>query len=127
MRLARRGREHQAALEAIARAALQRRLGARLRNLQRPGARRAIDSERRASARCADYRVGAALFDRDRRATCRIVDRNLGGFKLAFAEAAAPPDEFALTIPTLRFIGIVRIAWREGAAVGVSILKWREA
>jgi len=42
---------------------------------------------------------------------------------LELLEEKACPAEFGLTVPALKFIGIVRREWRNGSKVGVSI--WR--
>ncbi len=111
-------------------AALKARLAERMRSIdksRRPIKATFIRESARQCDRARVYRVGSAMFSPEHETSCRIVDQSFSGLRLAFNGVAACPDEFALTIPTLRFIGIVRKVWQIDGEVGVSILRWNEA
>jgi hypothetical protein len=72
------------------------------------------------------YRVATAMFAPDNLTSCRIVDQSHSGLRLSFNSDVECPDDFALTIPTLRFIGIVRKVWQTGRDAGVSIVRWTD-
>lgn len=122
---AKRSKEEQA-LAAEMRAALHDRLKERLDGVERTRKQQTV-GDRRENRRESVYRVGSAAFEPGREMTCRIVDQSFSGMRLELKAAADCPEEFALTIPTLRFIGIVRKAWQSEAQVGVSILRWSDA
>jgi len=73
------------------------------------------------------YKVASATFVPDQDTSCRVVDQSGAGFRLAFHEIEPIPEEFALTVPTIQFIGIVRKVWQNGAEVGVSIVRLPDA
>lgn len=110
-------------------AALRARLAGRLeqldqtRRLKEFGAIRGVN---RGHERAQVYRVATAMFSPVHQASCRIVNQSHSGLRLCFSSNADCPDEFALTIPTLRFIGVVRTIWRKGNEVGVSIVRWSD-
>jgi hypothetical protein len=90
-------------------------------------ARQNLRGHKRAESRTASYRVGSAMFDQVDSLSCRIVDQSYSGLRVVFNSEIECPDEFALTIPTLRFIGIVKTQWRNGREAGVSIVRWSDA
>lgn len=104
--------------------ALRERLAQRLNGVDRT---RQASSDQRISRRETDYRVGSAVFEPGRATSCRVVDKSHAGLRLELQGSEACPEEFALTIPTLRFIGIVRKAWQSESQVGVTIVRWQEA
>lgn len=124
LKLNRKRKNAEQAIEAERRTALRQRLNERLQSLDKK--RRAVD-DNRDSRRESVYRVGSAVFEPGRERTCRVVDQSYSGLRLELADAETCPDEFALTIPTLRFIGIVRKEWQNETHVGVSILRWSDA
>ncbi len=67
------------------------------------------------------------MLDTGTEITCRVVDVSFGGMRIEFLDAGARPEEFGLTVPTLRFVGIVQSAWTTGAQTGVAVLRWRES
>jgi hypothetical protein len=123
-------RKAEEALDPAAEAALRVRLDARLKSVEKArrsdGAVTMRDDARR-SRREPVYRIASAMFEIGDESSCRVVDQSYSGLRLAFHDAADCPDEFALSIPTLRFIGIVRKAWQNENEVGVSILRWSDA
>jgi hypothetical protein len=120
-----RAKEEQARA-AAAQSALQCRLSERLKGVERTRQTQS-SGDNRGDRRETVYRVGSAIVEPGRELTCRIVNQSFSGMRLELADAAECPEEFALTIPTLRFIGIVRKAWQNDAQVGVAILRWNEA
>ncbi|MFN0023068.1 MAG: hypothetical protein ACKVS5_04140 [Parvularculaceae bacterium] len=105
------------------------RLGERLGKMKakaRPALGPAIDAEQREWPRARGYNVATALVGVDRTVSCRIVDCGYGGMRIEFHDDAPQPEEFALTVPTLRFVGIVRRAWQSKRQCGVAILRWSE-
>ena len=119
-----------AAVDAALAVSLRRRMAERIAVVDKARRKAEVGTERgdmRDSRREPVYRVGTAVFEPGEEANCRIVDQSFSGLRLEMENADACPDEFALTIPTLRFIGIVRKAWRSDRQVGVSILRWSEA
>lgn len=106
------------------------RLAARIQSIggsPHEDARQNLRGHQRAEARAASYRVGSAMFDQVDSLSCRIVDQSYSGLRVVFNSEIECPDEFALTIPTLRFVGIVRTHWRNGREAGVSIVRWSDA
>ncbi len=117
-------------IDPILEAAIKARLAERVRSVnrsRRPLRATIIRENGRDSDRARVYRVGSAMFSPEHETSCRIVDQSFSGLRLAFNGDAHCPDEFALTIPTLRFIGIVRKIWQNDAEVGVSIVRWNDA
>lgn len=112
-------------------AALRRRLDERVKTVgsaQRPAAHGAMREDSRTCRREPVYRVGAAMFDVGHETSCRVTNQSFSGLRLSFHDdAVVCPDEFALSIPTLRFIGVVRKAWQKESEVGVAILRWSDA
>jgi hypothetical protein len=111
-------------------AALKKRLSDRLHAVQdarRLGEAPTVAADCRANRRERVYRVGSAMFGPDHETSCRIVDQSYAGMRLEIHGDKACPDEFALTIPTLRFIGVVRKAWQNETEIGVSIVRWSDA
>ena len=110
-------------------AAMRARLATRLdqvgqtRRLTAFGAIRGVN---RLHEREQAYRVATAMFSPETRTSCRIVNQSHSGLRLSFNSDIDCPDEFALTIPTLRFIGIVRTVWRNGRDAGVAIVRWSD-
>ncbi|HNR76274.1 MAG TPA: hypothetical protein PKM48_04040 [Parvularculaceae bacterium] len=76
----------------------------------------------RRSPRAQTNHVASALIGAGETATCRVVNKGVAGLRLQLLEDKECPEEFGLTIPALRFVGIVRREWRRGADIGVSIL-----
>lgn len=114
--------------DATAAAALRRRLDERLAGVSRPRTPSTVfRAESRRDRRSAAYRIGAAIFEPGHLGSCRVVDQSRSGLRLEFYADGACPDEFALQIPTLQFIGVVRKSWQEGRFIGVSILRWCDA
>lgn len=93
---------------------------------RRPPAFGTIRGVDRQHQRTQAYRVATAMFSPETQTSCRIVNQSHSGLRLAFNSDAECPDEFALTIPTLRFIGIVRKAWQRGREAGVAIVRWSD-
>lgn len=123
-RKAREAAEQAALAQACRQRAGQRILGLKAR--QGVGAARAIGPEQRRWPRTRVYKVASALLDTGEEVTCRVVDVSFGGMRVEFLDDSARPTEFGLTVPTLRFIGIVETAWTNGAQAGVEVLRWRE-
>lgn len=115
-----------AELERAMRARLASRLE-RVDHARRPQAFGAIRGVNRQHERKQAYRVAFAMFTPDTQTTCRLVNQSHSGLRLTFDAGVECPDEFALTIPTLRFIGIVKKIWQEGAEAGVAIVRWSDA
>lgn len=80
----------------------------------------------RAHDREAVYRVATAIFSPESAVSCRVVNKSFSGMRLSFPADFDIPEEFGLTIPTLRFIGVVRTVWRNEREAGVSIIRWSE-
>ena len=76
--------------------------------------------------RAAAYRIASTQFMNGLETSCRVTDQSYSGFRLLMNDDVDCPEEFALTIPTLRFIGIVRKSWQNGREAGVSILRWND-
>jgi len=110
------------AIEAQA-AALSKRFDQRLRATLHHGVAR---EETRAYSRKKDLRVALAIFTPETERSCRIVDHSYSGMQIELLPEECCPEEFALTIPTLAFIGVVKKVWQNGNRVGVSILRWSE-
>ena len=118
------------AVEADIEKALKQRLADRLHAMQngrRRSETRTLVADGRSNRRERVYRVGSAMFGPNQETSCRVVDQCYAGMRLEFHGDQACPDEFALTIPTLRFVGVVRKAWQNGAEIGVSIVRWSDA
>lgn len=106
------------------------RAGERIKDLNAKkgaGAARAIGAEQRRWPRTPAYKVATAVLDTGTEVTCKIIDVSFGGMRVEFLDHSARPSEFGLTVPTLRFIGIVQNAWTNGAETGVEVLRWRES
>lgn len=117
-------------VDAAVEEALRKRLDDRIRSLQsgrRRGEARTLAEDCRADRRERIYRVGSAMFRPDHETSCRILDQSYAGMRLELHGDIESPEEFALSIPTLRFIGVVRRVWQNGAEIGVSILRWNDA
>lgn len=117
-------------IDPVLESVIKSRLAARVRSVngvRRPLRATLICDNGRECDRARVYRVGSAMFSPEHETSCRVVDQSFSGLRLAFNGDVRCPDEFALTIPTLRFIGIVRTVWQSGAEVGVSIIRWNEA
>lgn len=112
-------------LEKATRARLARRLEQvdRTRRIRGFGAIRGVN---RQHERKQAYRVATAMFSPETQTSCRIVNQSHSGLRLSFNSDAQCPDEFALTIPTLRFIGIVKKVWQSGREAGVTIVRWSD-
>ena len=111
-------------------AAAREKLGGRIQSIAakgRPSGYGAIGGNGRRIDRERVYRVASAIFDLNSHTTCRVIDQSYSGLRLSFDSNFDCPDEFALTIPTLRFIGIVRKVWQSEKEAGVSIVRWNEA
>ncbi len=109
---------------------VRQKVDARINDLKaRPktAAARTIGAEQRQWARKPAYNVASAIYDTGAEVSCRVVDLSFGGMRVEFFDDAPRPDEFALTVPTLRFVGIVQSAWSNGAQSGVEVLRWRES
>lgn len=117
-------------IDPAAEVAIKARLAERVRSVdrsRRPQKTILIRENGRGSEREIVYRVGTVNFSPDHAESCRIVDLSFSGLRLALNKETECPDEFALTIPTLRFIGIVRKIWQSGPNVGVAIQRWSDA
>ncbi len=118
------------AAEAARRAAEERRrLEGRMETLLRNNRRAqtpAIGGDKRRWARAAAYNAGTASFGTELEAPCRIYDCAFGGMRLEFADTRDWPGEFVLSVPTLRFFGVVRSIWQEGCERGVEVVRWCE-
>jgi len=111
-------------------AAIKARLAERVRSIdqaRRPIKAAFISENGRRCERAQVYRVGTVNFEPDHQVSCRVVDLSFSGLRIAFNSDVDCPDEFALSIPTLRFIGIVRKVWQDGRMAGVSIERWSDA
>lgn len=115
----------EAALASLIRQRADERISA-LREKKAAAAARTIGAEQRRWPRTPAFNVASALLDTGTEITCRIVDVSFGGMRVEFLDERAPPGEFGLTVPTLRFVGIVHSAWTKGAQTGVEVLRWRE-
>lgn len=118
-------RAEQLVIEAEFQSALRDRLATRLQQVERKAI--ATITENRSSRREREYRVGSAVFESGYETSCRVIDKSYSGLRLEMVDPNACPEEFALTIPTLRFVGIVRKAWQTESQIGVSILRWSDA
>lgn len=110
-------------------AAMRARLAGRVKSVDQKRRLRDFGTIRGASRRHdreASYRVATAMFAPDELSSCRVVNQSHSGLRLSFHSDVVCPDEFALTIPTLRFIGIVRKVWQSGCDAGVSIVRWSD-
>jgi hypothetical protein len=116
----------EAELASLVRLRAEERISA-LRASTGAGATRTIGAEQRCWKRTPAYYVASALLDTGDEITCRIVDVSFGGMRVEFLDEKARPGEFGLTVPTLRFVGIVQSAWTRGAQTGVEVLRWRES
>lgn len=108
---------------------LQRKTDARVRKMSdKPSTVdfAAVRGATRMHKRDTAYRVASAHFLDGFETSCRIADQSYSGFRLVMNSDVECPDEFALNIPTLRFIGIVRKSWQNGRETGVSILRWND-
>lgn len=123
-------RKDQDAAQQALEAATRERLAGRLqsvnqkRRLREFGAVRGVN---RQFEREPAYRVATIMFAPDETLSCRIVDQSHSGLRLSLNSDVECPEEFALTIPTLRFIGIVKKVWQNGREAGVSIIRWNDA
>lgn len=110
-------------------AAIRARLADRIETVQKarhPRGFGAIRGADRQYEREQIYRVATAMVAPDKLISCRIVDQSHSGLRLSFNSDVECPEEFALTIPTLRFIGVVRKVWQAGRDAGVSIVRWTD-
>lgn len=92
------------------------------RNAEAP----ATGGDKRRWPRAPGFNAGTALFENGWEAPCRVYDRGFGGMRVEFSDTRSWPDEFALSVPTLRFFGVVRSVWLKGPVRGVEIIRWRE-
>lgn len=126
-----RARKSREAVEEAARARLVRqKVESRIKDLkakQGTVAPSALDADQRRWPRTPAYKVATAVLDTGAEVTCRILDVSFGGMRVEFLDEQTRPPEFGLTVPTLRFIGIVENAWSNGAQTGVEVLRWRES
>ncbi len=118
------------AAEAARRAAeerkkLEERMEALLRN-NRKTATPAIGGDKRRWARANGHNAGTARFRFGQEAPCRVLDCAFGGMRLEFSDARIWPHEFILSVPTLRFFGVVRSVWQDGCERGVEVVRWCE-
>jgi hypothetical protein len=123
-------KEREAAEDAVRARLMRQRLDQRIGDLKAKTAStaaRSINEELRRWPRTASYKVATAILDTGVEVTCRIVDVSFGGMRVEFLDETARPGEFGLTVPTLRFVGIVQNAWSKGAQTGVEIMRWRES
>lgn len=104
---------------------LEERMSTLLKN-KRAADAPATGGDTRRWPRVAGFNAGTAVFESGFEAPCRVCDRGFGGMRIEFPDTRQWPDEFALSVPTLRFFGIVRSAWRKGHVRGVEIVRWRE-
>lgn len=110
-------------------AAIRARLADRIETVQKARRPRSFGTVRGADRQCEreqTYRVATAMFAPDDLTSCRIVNQSHSGLRLSFNSDVECPDDFALTIPTLRFIGVVRKVWQAGREAGVSIVRWTD-
>lgn len=123
-------KERQAAEDAVRARLMKQRLDQRIGDLKAKKtstAARSIKEENRRWPRTPAYKVATAVLDTGVEVTCRIIDVSFGGMRVEFLDETARPGEFGLTVPTLRFIGIVQNAWTKGAQTGVEVVRWRES
>ena len=104
---------------------LERRMEALLRN-NRTAEATAIAGDKRRWERAAGHNAGTARFHFGLEAPCRVQDCAFGGMRLEFADMRSWPDQFILSIPTLRFFGVVRSVWQDGCKRGVEVVRWCE-
>jgi hypothetical protein len=119
----------QAAEEARRAAEDRKRLAARMEALLRNNRKAeapAIGGDKRRWERAVGYNAGTARFNAGLETTCRVQDCAFGGMRLEFADARSWPDEFILSVPTLRFFGVVRSVWQDGCERGVEVVRWCE-
>lgn len=117
-------------VEAMARERLNQRLqsySASGKASSRSAVYGALRGHDRGADRAVIYRVATALFSPETAVNCRVVNQSYSGLRLEFDAEVDCPDEFGVTIPTLRFVGVVRKVWSNGRSVGVSIIRWTEA
>lgn len=122
-------KEREAADEAARVQSMRARAGARIEALKTksaPAPTRLMGEEQRRWPRSPAVHVASALFDTGGEATVRVLDCGFGGMRVEFLDDRVRPNEFALTVPSLRFVGIVKKAWSAGAQAGVEVVRWRE-
>ncbi|HBS35227.1 MAG TPA: hypothetical protein DEA50_09160 [Parvularcula sp.] len=127
---ARARKERQAAEDAVRARLMKQRLDQRIGDLKAKHASapvRSMNGENRRWPRTPAYKVATAVLDTGAEVTCRIVDVSFGGMRIEFLDESVRPGEFGLTVPTLRFVGIVQNAWTRGAQTGVEVVRWRES
>jgi hypothetical protein len=123
-------KEQEAAEDAARRRVMKQRLDQRIDALnakKTAGAAPLMTDEKRRWPRTPAYKVATAVLETGAEVTCRIVDVSFGGMRVEFLDERARPSEFGLTVPTLRFIGIVQNSWTSGLSTGVEVLRWRES
>lgn len=123
------GKAAQAAEEARRAAEERKRLKGRVEALLRNNRKAeapAIGGDQRRWERAAGHNAGTARLPFGVEAPCRIQDCAFGGMRLEFADMRSWPDEFVLSVPTLRFLGVVRSVWRDGCERGVEVVRWCE-
>jgi len=123
-------KEREAAEEAARARQLRHRADRRIHDLKAKSGKagvRTMGAELRLWPRNPAYNVASAIFDPNTEVSCRVVDLSFGGMRIEFFDDRPRPDEFALTVPTLRFVGIVQHAWSSGVQTGVEVLRWRES
>lgn len=99
------------------------RLGERLTKIARAPVAKTVDVENRQSDRLTTYLIGVVTADGATK-SCLIINRGEYGLRLQLHEAASLPDQFALSIPSLRIDGVVRKRWAVALEVGVEFLVW---
>ncbi len=123
-------RQVRRAAEEAARGRLRSRVEARIQDMKarsRFAASPTVNDELRNWTRKQSYNVASATYEGGAEVSCLVVDVSFGGMRVEFFDDKARPEEFALTVPTLRFIGIVQSAWSAGGQTGVEVLRWRES
>ena len=123
-------KEREAAEDAVRAGLMKQRLDQRIDSLKAKkgaGDERSMNEECRRWPRTPAYKVATAVLDTGVEVTCRVVDVSFGGMRVEFLDESARPGEFGLTVPTLRFVGIVQNAWTNGAQTGVEVVRWRES
>ncbi|MDZ7627465.1 MAG: hypothetical protein U5J99_03525 [Parvularculaceae bacterium] len=122
-------KEREAVEEAARVQSMRARAGARIEALKTRSATapsRLMDQEQRRWPRTPALNVASAMFDTGGEATVRVLDCSFGGMRVEFLDDRERPNEFALTVPSLRFVGIVKKAWSAGSQAGVEVVRWQE-
>ncbi len=99
------------------------KLGERLKRIAHAPVAKTAVVENRQSDRLTTYLVGVVTVDGATK-SCLVINRGVHGLRLRLHEAASFPDQFVLSIPSLRIDGVVRKRWAEALEVGVEFLVW---